>query len=394
MDDASRPSRDGRVPSSELLPLVLVAITWIAVLAFVAPGDVVLRGDAQRFAEIAASGQIPYRIMPVEFPPLETQLILILARASVLGIMLRLAVINGAATLAVWWVLRRYWNRNVATLFLWLALPMQYFLPFRIDMLSVTMIVASLVVVERGRSSAGGLVASISILFRVWPVVVLPAFLLRRQLRAFVVAGVATVILVAVWLAVSGVGAIHQVSDYRGATGWHVETAAALITQMFHPGEAFRFEEGALRVGRMLGWEVAALRLTTLILVACAWWLGWRRGVEPTGAPALAAVSVLALLSPVFSAQYVAWLLPWAAILATERKGRDVFICAFGASLFALLSILVYVAFRNQAVMDAFTAGKLICIVGLAVIGFTHGRRATLDDPPGAAADLETYADA
>jgi hypothetical protein len=42
--------------------------------------------------------------------------------------------------------------------------------------------------------------------------------------------------------------------------------------------------------------------------------------VDPAGGPALAAVAVLLVLSPVFSPQYVAWLLPWAAVASLDAR--------------------------------------------------------------------------
>jgi 3-deoxy-D-arabino-heptulosonate 7-phosphate (DAHP) synthase len=83
---------------------------------------------------------------------------------------------------------------------------------------------------------------------------------------------------------------------------------------------------------------------------------------------------VTILLSPVLSPQYVCGLLPWAAIVAVERESDDVRILAFGASVFAALAFAVYWGLRIQPALAAASAGKIVCLSGLAVIGFTHAR--------------------
>lgn len=132
-----------------------------------------------------------------------------------------------------------------------------------------------------------------------------------------------------------------------------------------------------MRIGSMLPWEVRALRLVTFVLVVTAWVLAARRSVDASGGPALAAVSVLLVLSPVFSPQYLVWLLPWAAVTASERQVRDVQIFTIGAGVFASLAIAIYIWNRYPSVLEIVSLGRIICVVGLAVIGFTHARVAT-----------------
>ena len=52
--------------------------------------------------------------------------------------------------------------------------------------------------------------------------------------------------------------------------------------------------------------------------VVAIWLLARRRPFTPAGAPALAAVAALLVFAPVFSPQYVVWLVGWGAI-----AGRD-----------------------------------------------------------------------
>jgi hypothetical protein len=358
-------------------------VIWLIMLAWTPS---MLHDDARRFIEIAFSPGTPYRDFAVEYPPLETLLILLVGRGSDMAVVWRIAVINGVSTVGCWWLLRRFWSPVVGVLFLWFALPIQVFMSFRVDMLSVLLIPAAIVLADRRHTTSGGFLAAASIVLRVWPAVLTPVFLLRRKPRAFIITILVTIVLGLWWVAVSGTDAVTQVSGYRGATGWQVESTPGLVEELLHPGEPFRYEQGAVRVGSMLAWEMRLLRLATVALVGVAWWLGSRRAVDPAGAPALAAVAVLLILSPVFSPQYVAWLLPWAAIVAAERRARDVRILMIGAGVFASLAIAVYLWDRQVAELEVLSIGRMICVIGLAVIGFTHRRIDTSVEMDAAAA--------
>jgi hypothetical protein len=359
-----------RVGRSEWLLLAGIAAIWLVMLAWI-PGFS-LREDARRFTEIASASGAPYRDFAVEYPPLETLLILLIGRGSDVAVVARMAIINGASTLGCWWLLRRLWSPTVAVLFLWFALPMQVFMPFHVDAISIFLMLAAVVLADRGRTATGGILGGASILLRLWPAVVAPVFLLRRRPRAFIVTVLVSILLGVWWVAVSGSDAVTQVSGYRGATGWQVESGPGLVEQLVHPGEPFRFEQDAVRVGTMAPREMWLLRLVTTVLVVAAWWLGSRRPVDAAGAPALAAVAVLLALSPVFSPQYVSWLLPWAAIVAAERRARDVRIFMIGAAAFASLAVAVYIWDRRPVELEVLSIGRMICVLGLAVVGFTH----------------------
>jgi hypothetical protein len=371
----SRAEAAARLNRQEWLLIGLMAAIWVLMLWW-DPG-LTLHEDARRFVEISSAPGTPYRDFAVEYPPLETILVLVLGTGSDGAVVWKLAIINGASTLGCWLLLRGFWSRRVATLFLWFALPIQFFMAFRLDALSVLMLVGAIVLADRRRTTSGGVLAALAVMFRIWPIVVMPVFLIRRRARAFVIA--ASVVLLAGiwWVAISGPGAVSQVSGYRGATGWHVESGPGVLEQLLHPADQVHLEVGAVRVGSMLPWEVGALRLVTFVLVASAWLLGSRRSVDASGAPALAAVAVLLALSPVFSPQYLVWLLPWAAVAASERRVRDVQILTIGAGVFASFAIGIYIWNRYPIVLEIVSLGRIICVVGLAVIGFTHARIAT-----------------
>ncbi len=210
MVDAPEAPRD-RVGRDEWLLLASMAVIWLVMLAWT-PG-MTLQEDARRFIEIASAPGTPYRDFAVEYPPLETLLILLLGRGSDLAVVWRMALINGVSTVGCWWVLRRYWSRSIGVLFLWFALPMQVFMPFRVDMLAVLVIVGGIVLADRRHTIAGGLLAAAGIVLRVWPAVVVPVFLLRRRPRAFVVSVLVTIVIGLWWVAVSGTDASRNCTN-------------------------------------------------------------------------------------------------------------------------------------------------------------------------------------
>ena len=356
---------DGR----DAIPLFLMVVIWTSVVVW-APSQS-HRGDVLRFHDIAHGGT-PYVDQQIEYPPLETALVFVVGASSISGTALILAVVNGLATVGCWRVLRAGWSPEVARIFLWFALPLQVFMPFRLDAVSVLLALAGIVVAERNRETAGGSLLGAGVLFKLWPIVVLPIFLVRRRPRAVLVALAMIVGGVIVWALVFGLDALGQVGSYRGATGWQIESVFGAIVRVT-TADPVRLEAGALRIGQASDVDLWWLRAATLLLVALAWIPAGRRPVDPAGGPALASVAVLLILSPVASPQYVMWLLPWAAVTAAERRPRDVRILTIGAAITASAVFVIYWGDPRQVTMLVILAlGRAACIGGLAVVGFVH----------------------
>jgi hypothetical protein len=354
---------------SEIFVWALIAAVWIVLWIWQPSG--IRAGDVLRFTQIAHGGT-PYVDQQVEYPPLETVLIVVVGKTSVTGTALIVGAVNGGAMICCWLLLRAYWSLEAGRLFLWMALPLQVFMPLRLDIVPVALTLAGIVLSERRRPWAAGGAFAAAILFKVWPVVVLPLLLIRTRFRALVATISILTIGIVVWVGVSGIDAARQVESFRGASGWQIESVFGVIDRVV-TSEPIRYEAGASRIGHIEGWETVVLRLATVGAIAIAWVLARRRPIDPAGGPALAAVASLLVLSPIASPQYVSWLLPWAAIVASERRGWDVRILAIGASVTASLVFAVYwgnqYALRELLVLAAVRA---ICIAGLAIIGFTH----------------------
>jgi hypothetical protein len=182
-------------------------------------------------------------------------------------------------------------------------------------------------------------------LTKLWPLVVAPALLIERRMRAarwfacLFAAGVAA------WIAYGGVDAIRQVVSFRDATGWEVESTIGSIVWLLTGGPV-RLERGAPRVGEIPGWSRALLLVILVAVLAAVWARARARHADAAGTPSLAALAALLALSPLFSLQYALWLAPWAAIAWAEPRSARIGRIGFAISL--LTGILAFLYIRIE----------------------------------------------
>ena len=359
----------GRTGAHDAIPLVLTACIWVAVVAWLLSSG--RTGDLDRFVQIAHGGT-PYVDQQVEYPPLETLLIAAIGGGTVSLAIVLTALINAAATIVSWLLIRDHWSADAGRLFLWFSLPLQVFMPVRLDAVAVALTIGGVILADRGRGSASGVMFAAAILFRLWPLALLPLLWLKGRRRGVGVCLLVVTIGLVVWVAAFGTDAPRQVATFRGALGWQIETPVGIVL-LARAGGSFIQDAGAARVGQMLAWQTWALGAATCVAVAIAWSLARRRHVDLAGGPALAAVASILVLSPVASPQYVAWLLPWAAITASERRSLDVRIATVAAGVTAAGIFAAYWGSRFQLSGFVVMVGtRIAAITGLAVIGFTH----------------------
>jgi hypothetical protein len=360
------PSKGGY--GDEGLLIVVMATLWVVVVTW--HPKLALVDDVARFVEIASTDGKPYVAFPVEYPPLTTLLIRLIGGASPFIVAARVAAVNAFATIGCWWILRSRWSRATGRYFLWFALPLQLFMPFRLDALSVTLTVGALALANANMQSIGGFTFAAAILLRLWPATLLPALYLRDQLKACLIAIVAALIGGGIWIASVGPDALSQVLSYRNARGWHVESVYGVFAYLGSGGD-LRYEGGALRVGTALPWELALTRLATVALIAVIW-LRSRHRADPMGRPALASMAVLILLSPVSSPQFVVWLTPWAAIAAAEGSARDVVILMTYLTVFATATFLSYWGPDDARLIVFMAAARAACLLGLIIVSMSR----------------------
>ena len=94
-------------------------------------------------------------------------------------------------------------------------------------------------------------------------------------------------------------------------------------------------------------------RVVLIGVVAAGLWLAGRRARtwrgDIAGVPALASVAILLCVSPVFSLEYAAWLIPWAAIAATEDPGATYALAVAAVEAATGLLAILYVGFAAES---------------------------------------------
>ncbi len=318
----SAPERAGTIrrltASARPAEIGLVALRVVAVASVVVGVPHYPDSAAHRFVQIAHAPGIPWRDTPVEYALGDWLVIRAVGWGSLAAARALLAVVAFAADLVAWRAVARGWGRDAALRYLWLGAPLLIFIYRRSDLVPVALAALGLAWARRDRERAGGVALGAAVLTKVWPIVVAPALALERRMRALTTAAIAAAAGVATWIVIGGPGALRQVGTFRGSTGW--EIGSTIGVPVWALTGQYRFEEGANRSGTIPAGAPEALLLLTVITVVAIWLLARRRDEEPAGAPALAAVAALLVCSPVFSPQYVAWLLPWAAVAGGDGR--------------------------------------------------------------------------
>ena len=323
--------------------VVLVAVRVVVLVATVQADHArpVVDDDVLRFGQITTAVGTPYRDFPVEYMPVELMTIRAIGGDGASATAVRLALISFAADLAAAGAVWYGWGRRGASMYLLIGLPLQTFILYRVDPMAVALAAWSMALARRDRDGPAGALLAVAVLTKLWPIVLLPWFLVKGRLR---VAGwFASIggIGLAGWVAVGGIRAPWQVLTFRGASGWAVESTIGNIVWLL-TGGPIRLEAGAVRTGEASLVSRAILLLAIAGVLALIW--GRTRGgrIDPAGGPALTAVTALIALSPLFSVQYACWLVPWAAIAAVGgRRERTVAVVATAiVAMSGLLAIL------------------------------------------------------
>jgi hypothetical protein len=322
---ATRPPRHA-VRSLVVIALVAFALSArVGVAAFqlhrLSSGPQVTGTYLPRFTQIAEAEGRPYRDFDVEYPPVSLAAIELVGTAepNETGVrLLWLSLVLDAITVAA---LVFGWGRRAAIAYLVLTVPLLGFMYNTIDLLSVALATLSLSLVMKGRDRGGGVTMAVAVFAKVWPLALLPALMIGRGSRALwwacgslAAGGVA-------WLWWGGLSGPVQVATQRGTPGWEYESTVGSLLWAF-TSKPLQHVRDSTRIGAAPGWAKAVLAVAAVAGVVAVWRRADRRGSEEIGLPAMAAVSILLLASPVISHPYVIWLAPWAAIGVCERGVR------------------------------------------------------------------------
>lgn len=293
-----------------LLRLVVVVLVVLDVPAF-------RSAAAGRFHVLATTPGVPYRDFPVEYPIGELAIIEIVGSSSLGAARAILAGLAFAADLSAFAALFWGWGIGIARRYLVVGTPLLIFIYRRSDLVSVAIAAFAMALIHRRRDRIGAPVLALATLLKLWPVLLLPALLVRRRFFSFLLAVAVLLVGFGGWTALGGIDGITQVTSFRGASGWELESTVGVVVWTL-TGER-RIESGASRTGIVPGWARAAMLLLLFAGVGAVWLRTRVREHDVAGAPALVAVAILLVTSPVLSPQYVAWLLPWAAVAGEEE---------------------------------------------------------------------------
>jgi hypothetical protein len=304
--------------STDVLTTALLLLRVVVVVTVIAGVPHFPSATATRFHDIAHAAGTPYRDVALEYPIGEVGLIEVVGRWSAGLARALLALVAFGADLAAFACVLSGWGREAARRYLLLGAPLLIFVYRRSDLVAVALAVAGVVLVRREAARRGGALLGLAVLSKLWPAVLLPMLVLMRRTRALWAAAVTIAAGLAGWLALGGLEGVRQVVSLRGATGWELESTVGAV--VWPLTDEYRYQQGANRTGEIPGWARVALAVLLLLGLGAVWWRARRAEVDSAGGPALAAVAVLLVLSPVFSPQYVAWMLPWAAVASLDAR--------------------------------------------------------------------------
>jgi hypothetical protein len=324
--------------------------------------------DFVRYYEIATAPGRPYLDYQVEHPPVTLLVFKTLAGTTHNrhGFAFALVALNLCADLAIivalWWA----WGPRAVVFYLAVMWPMLAIVVDRVDLLSTAAATIGMALWTRRQQIASGLAFALGAGFKLWPLPLSAVLLTDRDARhrrrgAWALAvGYAT--LVIAWITIARFDGIWQVLTFRSARGWQIEGTVGSVLRLF--GDAsLRIESGSWRIGVIPSALAIVLFLLATPLAAAVSAAGGRTGLAGTGW--IASIGLLLLCSPLFSAQYVIWLAPGAAIAWLEGERvvaglvavtvllTGIFMRSYGAVLAGATPAVLLVIARNAVLLAA-----------------------------------------
>jgi hypothetical protein len=283
-------------------------------------------GDFQRYRAIATADGRAYLDHSIEYPPgavaVFTGLALLSDRPQFFNA--SLILLNAVADATIIGALAWGWGIESAAFFTLASLPILSLLYFRMDLWSTALVTLSVLAwVRQRRMWSAGLLWTGAAL-KLWPLAFGALFLVHsngrwawRPVVAFTALCLSTAVL---WVWWSGTGGVVQVTTFRGATAWDVESSVGSLWRALAPASS-RMQSGALRVGWSLPLVSVALFALSGPPACWAFWKGAKTGRLGTGW--VAAVGALLSCSALLSPQFIGWLLPGAAMAWAEDDRRS-----------------------------------------------------------------------
>jgi hypothetical protein len=229
--------------------------------------------------------------------------------------------VDGAFTSFLW---RAGGRRRGTAVTFWLLFapamgPLAY---FRFDLVPAVLTGAGLLAVVR-RPRVTGALTALGVALKLWPVVMLPVFLLRRASRTAVLGafGVTGLTLGAASVAVAGYSRLVSPVNWQAARGLQIESVPAtplMLARALHPHGIWDVRTSKYKATELFGAGVHAMvLLSTTVTLGALLVLAWlllraRRSPEASlvtlGWIILAAAAVLTVTNKTLSPQYILWL--------------------------------------------------------------------------------------
>jgi hypothetical protein len=298
-------------------PLAVFAASCVYLMVGVKPD-----GDTVRFllyGNGVVHGQLPYRDFLLEYPPASIPLFTIPAWISEhdYGTIYRL---ENALGWVVVIVLMSQLVDEVWPLFLVALTPLALgpFFLMRFDSWAVACALGALVALVRGRTTLALSLLAVGTVLKVWPLLLVPVFLLyrwsRRALLAFLGIVVATLLPFVILAPVGSYNALRWQTDRH----LQLETlGSSVLLALGRPLRTF-FDAGSWNAGGSGADTIGSLQslLELVLLVLVAWvFARSRRRREDLLAAVFASVAVIAIVGKVLSPQYLIWLAPFVVFL-------------------------------------------------------------------------------
>jgi hypothetical protein len=359
------------VPWREAAIVSLIAARALALCVVLShvpsdPAGHYVASDAVRYTQIAESPGTPYRDFQVEVPPAALAELQIVASTDPRETAVRNAWLQFVFDILVALGLVLGWGVDAALLYLVIGLPLAPFLYFRLDLLSVALATGAMALARRDEQPVAGTLLAGGFFAKIWPIALAPALFARRRWKTLAWAGGASAVGMLAWVAWAGTGGPRQVVTFLGAEGWQLESVPGSLL-LGRTDLPVVFESGANRIGEATSIERLGLGLMLVAAWAVIAWAARRREDGTDGAAALGAVCALLVTAPILSWQYVAWLLPWTAVAALERRSVTTW---FALVVVALTAALVFQGVPLTA-RDAYAVRLLLArngaLIGLAI---------------------------
>jgi hypothetical protein len=223
------------------------------------------------------------------------------------------------------WLLWRVTGRQgsaAVTFWMWFVPAMGPIAYFRFDLVPAALAGAALLATTR-RPLWTGVLTAIGVGLKIWPVIMLPVFLIRRGGRRTIVGWfvLTCAALGAVSLAAGGAGRLISPLRWQGARGLQIEsvvTTPLMIARSLHPHHVWKVRTSQYKSTELFGAGVHAMltvsTIATVAGLAVLVWL-WFRTASTRDAPLvtlgwliLAAATVITIVNKTLSPQYIIWL--------------------------------------------------------------------------------------